>query len=197
MAGSPRRRKKQPHNPAHDRRATELHHTVIVDVIEVDNPLAVEPGDKIAVVRNLRDDPLGRLQSRRQIDDAQFHGGRAFQYDFETAERGPRAIDPSKEAVDGGLMPEAITEGQRKAAIRLAGVYRKLGQDGSSLIHAVLIHGSTIAGVANSRGYDGRRWEEYFGMRFRECLDTLAKFYGFANEDSRRRRVAVEETQYG
>jgi hypothetical protein len=192
-----RRRKKQPYNPAHDRKATDLHHTVLIDLIEVDNPLAIDPGEKIEVVRNLRDDPLGRLQSRRQIDDAQFHGGRAFQRDFETAERGPRAIDPSKEAVDGGLMPEAITEGQRKAAIRLAGVYRKLGQDGSSLIHAVLIHGSTIAGVANSRGFGGKRWEEYFGMRFRECLDTLAKFYGFANEDSRRRRVVVEETQYG
>jgi hypothetical protein len=197
MNASPRRRKKQPYNPAHDRRATELHHTVVVDVIEVDNPLAVEPGEKIAVVRNLRDDPLGRLQSRRQIDDAQFHGGRAFQRDFETAERGPKAIDPSKEAVDGGLMPEAITEPQRKAAIRLAGVYRKLGQDGAALTHAVLIHGNTLSGVANSRGLGGRRWEEYFGMRFRECLDTLAKFYGFATEDSARRREVVDETMYG
>lgn len=194
-----RGKRHKPYDPskAHDRRATELHHTVVVDVIEVDNPLAVEPGEKIAVVRNLRDDPLGRLQSRRQIDDAQFRGGRAFQYDFETAERGPCAIDPSKEAVDGGLTPEPITEAQRKAAIRLAGVYRKLGQDGSSLIHAVLIHGNTITGVANSRGLGGRRYEEYFGMRFRECLDTLAKFYGFASEDSSRRRIVVEETAYG
>lgn len=189
----------KPYDPskAHDRRATGLHHTVLIDLIEVENPLAVEPGDMIAVVRNLRDDPLGRLQSRRQIDEAQFRGGRAFQDDFEAAERGPCAIDPSKEAVDGGLTPEPITEAQRKAAIRLAGVYRELGQDGSSLVHSVLIHGSTLTGIANSRGFVGKRWEEYFGMRFRECLDTLAKFYGFANEDSPRRRVAVKETQYG
>jgi hypothetical protein len=193
MRASPRRRKKKPFHPVHDRKATSLHHTVVVDVIEVDNPFGTEPGEKIAVVRNLRDDPLGRLQSRRQIDDAQFHGGRAFQHDFETAERGPRAIDPSKEAVDGGLMPEAITEPQRKAAIRLAGVYRQLGQDGSAITHAVLIDGRTLAGVAITRGLGGKRWEEYFGMRFRECLDTLAKFYGFASEDSTRRRVVGEE----
>jgi hypothetical protein len=37
---------------------------------------------------------------------------RAFQFDWETAERGARAIDPTKEAVDGGQMPEPITDGQ-------------------------------------------------------------------------------------
>jgi hypothetical protein len=116
------------------------------------------------------------------IDEAQYQAGREFQSDFETAERGPRAIDPSKEAVDGGLAPEPITEAQRRAARQLAVVYRQLGQNGSALVHDVLVHAKTRAQVAASRGLSGKRWEEYFGMRFRECLDCMALIYGFSME---------------
>ena len=147
---------------------------------DVDDPY--EPGATIRVMRSLRNDPLAGLHARNHIDEAQYQAGRAFQHDFETAERGPRAIDPSKEAVDGGLAPEAITEAQRKAAKMLARAHRQLGANGSALTHDVLIHGKTHCQSAESRGLDGRRWEEYFGMRFRECLDCLALVYGFAME---------------
>ncbi len=116
------------------------------------------------------------------IDEAQYQAGRSFQNDFETAERGPRAIDPSKEAVDGGLMPEPITEAQRRSAGQLAAVYKKLGQDGSAIVHDVLVHNRTRKQVAESRGLTGKRWEEYYGMRFRECLDCMALIYGFSME---------------
>lgn len=194
---TPRRRKKQPYNPAkvHDRMATEFNRGIAQHIapVEVDDPYS--PGEKILTARVLRDDPLGRLHDRSQIDEAQFLAGRSFQDDFEEAERGPRPIDPSKEAVDGGLMPEPITEGQRKAAIRLATAHRKLGADGSALAHDVLIHGRTMAGVAAMRGLQGRRWEEYFGLRFRECLNCLAKLYGFATEPTGKRRI-VADTVY-
>ena len=70
--------------------------------VEVDDPLALEPGEKIVALRSIRNDPLGRLHSHRQIDEAQYQGGRAFQNDWEKAERGPRAVDPTREYVDGG-----------------------------------------------------------------------------------------------
>lgn len=177
------RRKGKPFNPAspvHDRRAQDLLRNAQVGAIEVDDPMGLEPGDKIAVLRSTRDDPLARLHDRKQIDEAQYHGGRSFQHDFETAERGPQAIDPSKEFVDGGRMPEPITEGQRKAVLRLNRAERKLGADGAALAHDVLIHGRTVSQVAQSRGLKGERWEKYFGLRFRECLNTLAVVYGFA-----------------
>jgi hypothetical protein len=174
-----RRRRGKPYDPnVHDRRTTDLLRNAQVAPIEIDDPM--ELGGKLIVMRSTRDDPLADLHSRRQIDEAQYHGGRAFQIDFETAERGPKAIDFTKEAVDGGQPPEAITEAQRKAARQLAVVYRALGQDGSALAHDVLVHMKTRAQVAASRGLVGRRWEEYFGMRFRECLDCLALVYGFA-----------------
>jgi hypothetical protein len=144
----------------------------------VDDPY--EAGGKIIVMRSTRDDPLGDLHARHMIDEAQYQAGREFQNDFETAERGPRAIDPSKEAVDGGLMPEPITEAQRRAGKQLAVVYQALGQDGSAIVHDVLVHNRTRKAVALSRGLKGERWEKYYGLRFKECLDCLAKVYGFA-----------------
>ena len=61
-----------------------------VAAVEVDDPLALEPGEKIVTLRSIRNDPLGRLHSHRQIDEAQYQGGRAFQDDWEKAERGPQ-----------------------------------------------------------------------------------------------------------
>jgi hypothetical protein len=176
--GRPKRTKPNDLKTIHDRRATDLLRNAQVAIIEIEDPY--EAGAKIIAIRSTRGDPLGDLHARNQIDEAQYQGGRSFQHDFETAERGPRAIDPSKEAVDGGLMPEPITEGQRRAARQLAVVYRALGQDGSALAHDVLIHMKTRSQVAEGRGLEGKRWEEYFGMRFRECLDCLALVYGFA-----------------
>ena len=176
------RRKRTPYDPnkAHDRRASESNRGVASHLTpkEVDDPYEI--GGKIIVMRSTRDDPLADLHARHMIDEAQYQSGRAFQHDFETAERGPRAIDFTREAVDGGLMPEPITEAQRASARQLAVVYRALGQDGSAIVHGVLVHNRTRKQVAESRGLVGKRWEEYYGMRFRECLDCMALVYGFS-----------------
>ena len=180
--------RRSPYNPAAavaplpDRQATDLVLGARVAPMVVDNPLALEPGDKITVIRSLRDDPLARLHARDQIDDAQYNAGRKFQSDFESAERGPRAIDPSKEAVDGGRTPEPITEHQRAAHLRLSGAHQALGAAGTLIAHDVLVHGRTMAQIAERRGVRGERWERYYGMRFQECLDSLAVFYGLASE---------------
>lgn len=177
------RRKGKPYDPAaqvHDRQSRDLLRNAQVGALEVDDPMALEPGEKIIVIRSIRDDPLARLHDRKHIDEAQYQGGRAFQHDFETAERGPRAMDPSKEFVDGGVMPEPITEGQRKAVLRLNRAERALGADGSALVHEVLVRGQTVTKICMARGLGGERWEKYFGTRFRECLDRLAVVYGFA-----------------
>lgn len=118
----------------------------------------------------------------RQIDEAQYQGGRAFQDDWEQAERGPRAVDPSREYVDGGQAREPITERQRKAVLRLNRAERQLGADGSALVHDVLVSGLSMAEVGQRRGLRSQRWADYFARRFRECLDRLALIYGFATE---------------
>jgi hypothetical protein len=49
-----------------------------------------------------------------------------------------------------------------------------------------------MADIAGRRGLVGKRWEEYFGLRFRECLHCLAKVYGLATEPTGKQRVVVE-----
>ena len=166
----------------HDRRSRDLPRNAEVAAVEVDDPLALEPGEKIVTLRSIRNDPLGRLHSHRQIDEAQFQGGRAFQNDWEKAERGPQAVDPSREYVDGARTREPITEGQREAVLRLSRVERELGADGSALVHAVLVRGMTMEQIGQARGLRTQRWTDYFSRRFRECLDRLALIYGFAVE---------------
>jgi hypothetical protein len=163
----------------HDRRSQDLPRNAEVAAIEVDDPLGLEPGEKIVTLRSIRNDPLARLHSHRQIDEAQYQGGRAFQDDREKAERGPQAVDPTREYVDG-RMREPITEGQRKAVLRLNRAERELGADGAALVHEVLILGMTMEQIAQRRDVRGQRWLDYFARRFRECLDRLALIYGFA-----------------
>lgn len=166
----------------YDRRSTDLPRNAEVAAIEVDDPLALEPGEKIVTLRSLRNDPLGRLHSHHQVDEAQYQGGRAFQEDWEKAERGPRAVDPTREYVDGGRAREPITERQRKAVLRLNRAERELGADGSALVHEVLILGMTMEQVGQRRGLATQRWADYFSRRLRECLDRLALIYGFVTE---------------
>jgi hypothetical protein len=164
----------------HDRRAQDLPRNAEVAEVEVDDPLALEPGEKIVTLRSIRNDPLGRLHSHHQIDEAQYRGGRAFQDDWEKAERGPQALDPTREYVDASPSREPVTERQRRAVLRLNRVIRELGADGSLLVQEVLILGLTMEKIGDRRGLSGQRWMDYFSKRFRECLDRLALIYGFA-----------------
>jgi hypothetical protein len=203
MAGKAvQRRRGKPYDPAneaakntplvHDRRAREedLLRNAKVALIDVEDPW--EPGTKISVLRSLRNDPLAQLHARRAIDDAQYEGGRAFQADWEKAERGPRAIDPAKEYVDGGLPAEPIHDGQRAAIARLNRAVGQLGAVGISLTHDVLVDGLNWEEVARRRGMAGEMWQKYFSRRFRECLETLAVVYGLSNHRKKIPDVEVE-----
>jgi hypothetical protein len=187
-----RRHKARKSGQAHDRRAQDLPLNAEVATVEIDNPLGLEPGEKIVALRSIRNDPLGRLHSHHQIDEAQYRGGRAFQDDWEKAERGPRAVDPTREYVDGGQAREPITERQRRAVLRLNRVERELGTDGIVLVHEVLVLGLTMEQIGQRRGLRGQRWMDYFARRFRECLDRLALIYGFATPAAARKGPHLE-----
>jgi hypothetical protein len=60
----------------YDRRLHDLPLNADVAEVEIDNPLALDPGEKIVALRSIRSDPLGRLHSHHQIDEAQYRGGR-------------------------------------------------------------------------------------------------------------------------
>jgi hypothetical protein len=182
-----KRHKLRKSDKVHDRRAQDLPLNAQVAAVEIDDPMALEPGEKIVALRSIRNDPLARLHTHHQIDEAQYRGGRAFQDDWEKAERGPRAIDPTREYVDGGRAREPITERQRRAVLRLNRVARELGSDGIMLVHEVLVLGLTMEQIGQKRVLRGQRWMDYFAKRFRECLDRLALIYGFATAQAARK----------
>jgi hypothetical protein len=184
----PRRRRSLRATTTHDRRSTDLPRNAEVAAVEIDDPLALEPGEKIIALRSIRNDPLGKLHSHHQIDEAQYQGGRAFQHDWERAERGPQAMDFTREYVDGAQRREPITEGQRQAVLRLNRIERELGADGSAIVHDVLVNGMTMEQIGKRRGLESQRWKDYFSRRFQECLDRLALIYGFATERGSRPR---------
>jgi hypothetical protein len=66
-----RARRNKPHNPAkvHDRRSRDLPRNAEVAAVEVDDPLALEPGEKIVTLRSIRNDPL--VSVREQVESSE------------------------------------------------------------------------------------------------------------------------------
>jgi hypothetical protein len=149
--------------------------------IDVDDPHATRTGQKIRVLRALRSDPLARLHSHKQIDEAQYRAGRAYQRDVETAERFVRSLDLTRERVDGGAPAEPLTDAQVRARRRLSELERVLGRTMHRVTHAVLVDGMSMESVAQRLfNREGEVSAKYYGRLFRDALDVLAGEYGLA-----------------
>ncbi len=156
-----------------------------VAMTTVDDP--TEKGKTQPAVRSLRDDPLAGMYSRSQIDSAQFQAGRYWQKAYEGAEIGSvRAIDTTKEAVDGGRFFGPDTDKQSKSLADLNASFRELGKEGSAIVRDILGARMSIKMAAASRGLTSKSEQEYIGRRFRECLETLAILWGYAPGKKRR-----------
>lgn len=155
----------------------------VVTIAIVDDPN--RDGQKIPVVRSLREDTLSQMRSRQQIDDAHFAAGRLWQRYFEQSEIGSiRAIDPGKEAVDGGRLPEMITDQQIKAFEKLNESYQtlrsKIGADGPTIVRDVLGGRMSITKAAERRGITSGRGVTELSNRFKDSLNILAVLWGLA-----------------
>lgn len=172
----------------HDRRTTDLTRNAKVAPIEVDDPHALEPGDKLIVMRSLRDDPLAAMHAAGQVDQCQYMAGRHWQKALELSEVGNvKAIDIGKEAVDGGSLADPISEPQRKAIHDLKRCDAKLGAKDAALVRDVLGKGLTIADAARKRGLWTKYRREQLGQQFRQCLDILAFVLGWSTKDPTRK----------
>lgn len=163
----------------YDRMSEDLPINSVVAPAVVDDPL--EKGAKLKVLRSLRDDTLAWLHSRDQIDDAQLCAGRLWQRHHENCEiGGARAIDPTKEAVDGGRFKEPDNSRYSAAFAALRDARKTLGVDGYQLVEDVLCSRTTLTEAALARGHTSIADRKYVGRRFRECLESLAKLWGYA-----------------
>lgn len=165
----------------HKRLSEDLPINSRVAVVEVDDPF--EPGAKVLTFRSLRNDPLAALRAAGQVDETQYLAGRHWQHCYEMAELGgARAIDTTREVVDGGQIAQAtITDQQIKAFGDLAKAITALGMEGDILIRDFLGRGLTLSDIATKRGADTERQRRYLGDRLREALQTLSIVFGYAS----------------
>jgi hypothetical protein len=164
-----------------DRRAEHAHRQATLVPVEVPDPY--EPGASVIAFKNAKADPLQRLKDQADIDEAQYQAGKAYERDLELAEVGNvRAIDPTKEAVDGGRLPEPLSEAKRRADKRLNEASRIMGLFAESVVRGVLRLNVTPAQLAVARNHTTRREQLQYGWVFRRALEELAMFYGFATE---------------
>jgi len=183
-ASPPRRRKAQPFNPAHDRQARDLLRNAQVAAVEVDDPMALDPGDKIVVLRSTRDDPLAEMLARGQITECDFAAGRHWQRAYEGSEiGGVCGIDPTKEAVDGGRMKDPISERRDQAGRELKLARDKL-KASNWLVVAVLGTRKALVDVARETAPPGGFERVYKALRleFHAALETLAMVFGYTSK---------------
>ncbi len=168
----------------HERLAADLPINSRVSIAIVQDPYS-DCGEQIQVLRSTRDDPLSGLHARRFIDTAQLAAGRRWQELYEKAEVGSiRAIDPTKEAVDGGRIPEPITDYQIKALRQLDEAHAWLGKVDYMIVFTVLGDRMMLKDAAERHGYITAREQDYFGRRFKTSLEQLAELWGFVSPKS-------------
>lgn len=162
----------------YDRTGADLPINSRVAIAIVSDPYSTT-GEKINVVRSVRDDPLADMYSRSLIDTAQYEAGRRWQRYHELTQIGPiAAVDPGKEAVDGGRMRDPITDRQIDAFREIMKADKMLGQIGAQIVRDLLAHGLTVGQMYEK--YDCRtgRRQTFLSIRVRECLDELGKMWG-------------------
>lgn len=171
--GMLKKRKVEPTSPVHDRRSTDLLANAMVAEVIVDDPYGSN-GEQIATVRNIRDDVLAAMLSRREVDQAQYDAGRKYEKFAEQAEIGSiQAIDPRKEAVDGGGGFDGITDRQIDAVRQLSEAARVLGQKGEAMVRFVLISRRPFSALGLDRRQTDRARTKFFTY-----LEILAEHWG-------------------
>ena len=165
----------------HERLAVDLPYGARVHRTVVDDPYDL--GGQIVVLQSTRGDQLIALRSRGRIDDAQLAAGRQWEaYEEAASIGGASAIDPTKEAVDGGRIPEPFTDRHLRAIRKLAEARSELGPVGYALTKYVLSERLSVKEAAYKLGYESERGVNYISIRFRECLEVLAILWGYAGE---------------
>jgi hypothetical protein len=163
----------------HDRRATDIIINARVAARVVDDPL--ELGAQISVIVSLRDDPLMSLRSCHAIDDAQLNAGREWQRLFDLCEGGAMRSGLT-EFVDGRRSDGGGIDARMDAYVSMLNCKEALGDEGHALMRRFLGHRCTIADIAAERGYTSKFKIKCLGVRVRECLNTVAIEFGFAEK---------------
>ena len=133
----------------------------------------------------LKDDPVGRMFARKQIDVSQYNAARAFQQAADRSTLGAvRSVDLTKTKVSGGIPADPLTDSRKRAMslLRYAEqrVANRFGLEGLSVTRAVLSDRLSVEQTARARGASTTREISFWTGLFQRCLNTLAMAFGFA-----------------
>jgi len=171
-----------PQAPVHDRRAKQVSRGAAAYVVESETDDPYAPGERIAVLRSVRGDPLLDHYSRGHVDECQFTAGREFQRHWEIAECGPRAIQLTERVDHGRNGYDGLSPIQVKAWQWLARVRHEIGVAGMMLLHEMLVENRSAKQVVRARGLEGVDWQRFFMKWLRLCLEAVAGICGFASK---------------
>jgi hypothetical protein len=185
----PRHRQSQTHDlrPQYDRLppGAQLAADDVPDAIATTDPVRREGGEWIVeparstIIRSLKQDPVGRMHARGQVDEHQFVAARAYQRLVEASAMGQlRAAQIEGRTGSGyGSGRLGVTDVGLAAARRLRGidglVGREHGRHGLEILRAVVINKVSVESHANGQS-------RFFGMLLRRCLDEVAVATGLA-----------------
>lgn len=144
------------------------------------------PRPTITVVQSLKNDPLGHMRARHQIDNACFLAGRKYQDCYVLIRMGQiKSVDLTGGSIDGARSSfGALTDTQLRAARVLARLDTALslryGGEALLLVRNVLGESIAIEEAARMRGSMSNREVRSWGWLFRKCLNELAVRLGYA-----------------
>ena len=145
---------------------------------------------------NLRESAIVALRAKNAIDECQYGAAELFRRLFEAmGGKGARAIDYSREFVEGGRFPDPIGDHQIDADKRLAAAYEALakahGLYAWRLVGYICGEGRSVHELT-----DTRRQRDTMTDNLRTYLDCLASHWGFASRgvDTRARKVENQPT---
>lgn len=162
---------------------------VTITEIEVENPHFQKEHDisrsnptHIKATYNPKESYVGYLWQKKNITDAEKWAGDRVRQAYEAmGGSGAPAMDYTRLKVDGGGSSDPITERQLKAASILLESSRALGPEGHDLV--IVLAGEGLWPKDLTLDKEKRR---FMSMRFRECLETLAVYWGKQGRQERR-----------
>lgn len=150
------------------------------------------PRPTITVIRSLKDDPLGRMHARHQIDQAEYLAGRAYQECFVKAQLAYHGSDIGGVGGSNGNRTEPLTETRQRALQKLRVIDQALakrhGTEGVLLVRDILGEGYSVEAAARRRASQSERSTRSWGWLFRRCLSVIAFKLGYSSSSLRRKR---------
>ncbi len=166
---------------------------VEVFTMEVDNPDWSHDRDKVPgfpkhvrAAVNMRESPIVWMLAHDQVSTTQAKAASRFRELYEAAGSADlKAMDTTKEPVDGGGFPDILTDRKMQAAKDLKDVHALLGIEGYRLI-------VNVCGECNwIRDLGHTQWKRLrLADKLRECLNALAIHWGYQTPKTRSWRKA-------